>query len=84
MIHKIETIEHVKTFFLQLLAEDLNFHPDTLFKDYISVQSEKPTYSEEEAELRNQLLEQSFTVCERDSVDIYDLGIEVFRPFSSK
>jgi hypothetical protein len=64
MIAKIETIDDVKTFFRQLLAEDLNFHPDTPFEDYINCETELDAYIKEEAEIRNKLLDESFDVCD--------------------
>lgn len=80
MIQKIETIDDIKTFFRQLLAEDLNFHPDTPFEDYINVETGQDTYTPEESKLRNELLDQCFDVCEREAIDIYELCIEIFQP----
>lgn len=79
MIEKIETIEDVKTFFQQLKDEGLNFHPDTQFEDYINIESKKPTYTLVEAELRNELLDDCFTICDDADVDIYELGMEISR-----
>ncbi|WP_276132453.1 hypothetical protein [Polluticoccus soli] len=84
MIQKIESIDDVKTFFRQLKTEDLNFHPDTPFEDYINGETKQDTYTKEEAITRNRLLDRSFDICERDNVDIYELGIEVFEPFTSE
>ena len=78
MIQEIKNTENIKTFFNELLAEDLNFHPDDRFEDYINYETKEPTYTEEEAALRNRLLEESFDVCEKDGADIYELCIEIF------
>ena len=78
MIQEIKTTEDVKTFFEELLAEGLNFHPDDPFEDYINYETKEPTYTEEEAALRNNLLEQAFQVCENEGQDIYELCIEIF------
>lgn len=78
MIQDIETIEHVNTFFEELLVEGLNFHPDDPFEDYINYETKEPTYTEEEAAVRNNLLEQAFQVCENEGQDIYELCIEIF------
>jgi len=78
MIQEIKTIEDVKTFFEELLAEGLNFHPDDPFEDYINYETKEPTYTEEKAALRNNLLEQAFDVCENEGEDIYELCIEIF------
>jgi hypothetical protein len=78
MIQEIKSTEDVKTFFNELLAEELNFHPDDRFEDYINCGTKEPTYTEEEAALRNRLLEQSFDICDKESADIYELCIEIF------
>jgi len=78
MIQEIKTVEDVKTFFNDLLAESLNFHPDDQFEDYINYRTKEPTYTDEEAALRNRLLEQAFDICDMDNVDIYGLCIEIF------
>ena len=78
MIQEIKTVEDVKTFFNELLAEELNFHPDDRFEDYINYETMEPTYTEEEAMLRNRLVEQSFDVCDKDNADIYELCTEIF------
>ncbi len=78
MIPEIKTIEHVKTFFEELLAEGLNFHPDDPFEDYINYETKEPTYTVEEAALRTHLLEQAFDVCEKEGQDIYGLCIDIF------
>ena len=78
MIQEITNTEDIKTFFEELLAEGLNFHPDDPFEDYINYETKEPTYTEEEAALRNHLLEQAFDVCDRERHDIYELCIEIF------
>lgn len=74
MITEIKTLEDVKAFAEHLVnVEDLNFHPDDDFKDYVKIGTEQPSYTAEEAEIRNKLMEQAFEVCEREKKDIYDL-----------
>lgn len=82
MIQEIKSIEDVKTFFRQLLAEDLNFHPDTPFEDYITSETKVDTYTTKEAEIRNRLLEECFDTCEKEKVDIYEIAMEIFQPFN--
>lgn len=43
MITEITNKDDVKTFFEQLIVEDLNFHPDTPFEDYINCETKEPT-----------------------------------------
>lgn len=81
MITNINNIEEVHTFFKQLLAEDLNFHPDTPFDDYINCETRLPTYTDEQVKQRDKLLDECFNVCERYGADIYEIAIEIFQPF---
>lgn len=78
---KIQNIGDVEEFFTHLLdLESLNFHPDNDFKDYIcreGANANSPSYTQEEAELRNDMLAQCFEVCERAGVDIYDIGFQL-------
>jgi hypothetical protein len=78
MIQQIQSIDDVKTFFNELLAEGLNFHPDDPFEYYINTETHQPTYTVDEAAQRTGLLDQAFDVCEKESADIYELCIEIF------
>lgn len=82
MIQQIKTIDEVKAFFQQLLAEGLNFHPDTPFEDYIHGETKRPTYTLVETNIRNQLMEQCFDVCEAVNIDIYDLSYRIFLEYT--
>lgn len=79
---KIQHVAQVKEFFQHLLeVESLNFHPDEHFRNYICMEGSRaktPSYTPEEADLRNDILAQCFEVCERAEVDIYDIGYQLF------
>lgn len=77
MIHELNTVEDVKQFIKDIISEGVNFHPDTPFEDYINNETCKATYTEEQADLRNDLLTEAFTVCNNQSVDIYELSMEI-------
>jgi hypothetical protein len=77
MITEILTIEDVKQFAKQLIAEGLSFHPDDNFTDYINFSTNEPSYNTQEADLRNELMNQCFEICENDGVDIYEIMLEV-------
>lgn len=77
MITKIETTEDVKAFAKQLIAEDVSFHPDDDFNDYVFFKENRPCYTKEEADLRNELMSSCFEVCEKGGVDIYAVMLEV-------
>lgn len=74
MIKKINTIEDVKLFAFQLVNEEnLSFHPDDDFADYINLQTRESVYSEEEVQFLNQQMEKCFDICEQFGADIYEL-----------
>lgn len=78
MITNIETIEDVKTFVKQLVQEGVNYHPDEDFTQYINIHTDNPTYSVEEAAIRNELNYKCFDLCEQVGEDIYNLSQEVY------
>ena len=73
----INTLEDVKEFVRILIEdEDIAFHPDTPFEDYINLNTNQPTYSTEDAVLRNNLLKQAFELGERIGVDAHEFICE--------
>lgn len=78
MITEIKTLDDVKEFVHQLMAEGLNYHPDDDFDNYVNMQTGEPSYLPAEASLRNQLNDQCFEVCEASGADIYDISMEIF------
>ena len=76
--NRINTTEEVSAFFNFLLHErKVNFHPDESFENYIDVVTNEPSFTTQECELFNRLMNESFSVCERECVDINDVGTEV-------
>lgn len=77
----IKTVEDVKVFF-QLLHNkyQVAFHPDDDFKDYVSIANDERTFTNEEADYLNKLMNVSFEICERNGVDIYLIGLEISHP----
>ena len=74
MIKEINTIEDVKLFAFQLVNEEnLSFHPDDDFSDYINLNTKEPLYSAEEVSELNILMDKCFILCEQAEVDIYEL-----------
>ena len=73
----IRTEKDVKAFFHHLVDErKVNFHPDDDFADYISIDDKTPPFSNDEVSLYNRLMDECLGVCEKDVVDIYQLGLE--------
>ena len=92
MVKQIKTAKDVIAFAKQLTKEGVNFHPDDDFNDYINLETQEPTYSKEDADFRNELMNQCFSVCEKNGVDIYDtmsevalkeIGLDKFMPLPS-
>ena len=77
MLTQITTIKDVEAFAKQLIGEGVSFHPDDDFNDYVFFKENKPCYTKEESEQRNQLMQQCFEVCEREGEDIYSIMLEV-------
>ena len=77
MITQIQTSEDVKFFAKEIIADGVSFHPDDDFNDYVNFKDNKPCYSEEEADVRNELMNSCFQVCEKEGVDIYSIMLEV-------
>ena len=74
MITQITNVEDVATFAQHLIhVEKLSVHPDDDFADYTTYETRLPFYTEKEAELRNQLMNQCFDVCEKNGHDIYEI-----------
>jgi len=77
MMQEIKTVDDVRTFFNELYADGLSFHPDDLFENYVHGETGKPFYSEEESKLRNTLMAQAFEICEKENVDIYEIVLDI-------
>lgn len=76
----ILSVDDVKLFFHHLIDErKVNFHPDDDFANYISLKDHTPTFSNEEVAIYNRLMDESFEVCKKASVDIYGIGMDEFQ-----
>ena len=62
----INTIEDVQVFFHYLVYERyVNFHPDEDFKNYICYEDKTPTFSPDEVDIFDRLMNESFEVCSK-------------------
>ena len=76
---KIVNVADAKEFFSHLVYErQVAFHPDDRFEDYISEDGHN-TFSQEECDIYNRLMDDCFDVCEKNGADIYALGLEIMR-----
>jgi hypothetical protein len=71
-------MKDVSAFMHCLVEESVNAHPDTDFTDYINLSTGEPTYTPEEAAMRNALMSDAFNVCEKTNTDIYSFMQEIF------
>lgn len=78
---EVNTVEGIRGFFQYLLeVEEVNFHPDTDFSDYISLDAGEPTFSKPEVAHYESLMNKSFDVCEKEGIDIHDLAMDCLKP----
>lgn len=77
MLKQIKTTNDVVAFAKQLVKEGVNFHCDDDFNCYINIETQKPTYTKQEADFRNKLMNQCFAVCKKNNVDVYDTMFEI-------
>lgn len=78
MISEILTIKDVEIFMKQLVDEGTNAHPDEDFNNYVNMDTNLPTYTKEQANERNNLMNKCFVVCDTAGQDIYNIMQEVF------
>ena len=77
----ILSVDDVRMFFHHLVEErKVNFHPDDDFANYVSLKDHTPTFSDEEVVIYNRLMDESFDVCDKSNIDIYEIGIEFLMP----
>jgi hypothetical protein len=74
----IETETDVREFFEALKAESFIFHPDDLGESYMNKSGR--TFTDEEAEKFDKILDDCHKVCSSDSELIYTICLEVFDP----
>ena len=71
----INSVKDVEVFFHHLVDErKVNFHPDDDFANYICLADKTPSFSAAEVTVYNRLMDESFDVCDKADVDIYDIG----------
>ena len=77
----IRSVKDVKTFFYHIVYErNVNFHPDDMFEDYVSCESEINSFTLEECAVYNRLMDECFDICEKNGTDIYTIGLNELSP----
>lgn len=80
----IKSIDDVKIFFNQLLIEEINFHPDSDFNDFINLETLEVTFSKDDAEQLNNVMNDCFEICEKEGEDIYEIALEVNKKYNDE
>ena len=84
MIQQIDTIQDVVTFITQIAGEIKDFHPMDDFRTYINPATNQRRYTEEEAVVRNELLDCCFDVCATQNADFFTFLLELFQQTAAK
>jgi hypothetical protein len=79
MIEQINTAQDVVTFIEEIANEIADFNPFEQFRSYKNPENKEHRYTEEEATLRDQLMERCFEVCKGQSQNFICLAIVVFQ-----
>lgn len=79
----INNVDDVKNFINDVYSIlHLNFHPDTPFNDYINLDTDQPTFNVSESNALDNILDQCFLYCEKNNLDIYEIGLEIQNKYS--
>lgn len=77
----IKSVKDVEKFFLHIVYErKVNFHPDNMLEDCVSYEGGINTFTLEECGVYNCLMDESFKECEKERVDIYEIGMNELMP----
>lgn len=69
----INNVDDVRKCFHYIVEErNVNFNPDDMFEDYMSVDGSN-AFTPEECEIYNRLVEEAFKICDKENVDIYEM-----------
>lgn len=73
----INNVDDVRKFFRYIVNErNVNFNPDDMFEDYMSAEGTN-AFTPEECEIYNRLVKESFEICEKENVDIYQIALDI-------
>lgn len=70
---EINAYQDIVNFAEQIINEGVSMHPDDNFYDVVELKTGRKIYTDTEAELRNNLLEKSHSICEKEGIDVYEL-----------
>lgn len=74
---RITSLSGVESFAKYLYdVAKVNFHPDESFEDYVITGSDSYAFTKVETKILNQRMEESFAVCNKENVDIYEFMMQ--------
>jgi len=59
------------------------FHPDDPMTDYVNRETGVPSYTPEEADRLDKLMDEAFDFCDLQGLDIYELSMEICKELYS-
>ena len=90
MIEYMNMIQNINTEndLCEMLTEVIShlgwaFHPDDPMTDYVNRETGAPSYTLEEADRLDKLMDEAFDFCDLQGLDIYELSIEICKELYS-
>lgn len=78
MIQTINTEKDLREMLTEVISYlGWAFHPDDPMTDYVRRDTREPSYSSEEAERLDALMDEAFKFCEHNGIDIYELSMDI-------
>lgn len=78
MIQTINTENDLRTMMAEVIGyHGWAFHPDDPMTDFVRRDTGEPSYSQEEAERLDNLMNKAFGFCEQRGIDIYELSMKI-------
>ena len=78
MIQAINTEKDLREMLTEVISYlGWAFHPDDPMMDYVRRDTGKPSYTSEEAEKLDAMMDEAFESCEQNGIDIYELSMDI-------
>lgn len=78
MIHAISTENDLRVLLIEVISYlGWAFHPDEPMTEYVWRDTGEPSYTQEEAQRLDNLMDEAFDFCEQHGIDIYELAMEI-------
>lgn len=78
MIQTINTKKDLRALLTEVISYlGWAFHPDDSMTEYVRRDTGEPSYTPEEAQRLNNLMDEAFDFCEQRGIDIYELSMGI-------